>query len=304
MRKNYEEAFFHLMGENEKLLALVADSGTGKYEDIRQCHPRRYINFGIAEANMIAAAAGLAKEGLVPVCYAIGSFLAYRAYEFIRNDVCLQKRNVKIVGLSAGVKNNNYGPTHHTTEDIAALRVLPNLTLLSPASPLEVAPLLKKAIEFDGPVYIRLGKAFEIEIYDQPPLFEIGKCNRLREGTDVSIIGTGANVADALEAANILSEEGISAEVLNMSTIKPLDAEAVLKTARKTGRILTIEEHQIAGGLGSAICEILCLAGVSTRFDMMGFNDVFCQDYGYHAVLKGRCGLSVEHIVAKCRHMC
>jgi transketolase len=304
MRKKYEETLFHLMGENQKLLALVADSGTGKYEDIKRCYPDRYLNFGIAEANMIAAAAGLAKEGLVPVCYAIGSFVVYRAYEFIRNDICLQRRNVKIVGLGSGLKNNNYGPTHHTTEDIAIFRVLPNFTLLSPASPLEVSPLLNAAVEFDGPVYIRLGKAFEAEIHRSVPAFKIGKCTIMREGADISIIGTGSNVADAIEAADLLAVEGISAEVLNMSTLKPLDTEAILATARKTGRIVTVEEHQIAGGLGSAIAETLCLSGVQARVGMLGLNDIFCQGYGYHAVLKERHGLSVKHIANKCRQLC
>jgi len=301
MRKTYEESIFRLMGENNKILALLADSGTGKYADIKKLYPGRYINFGIAEANMIAAAAGLAKEGFIPVCYAIANFLVYRAYEFIRNDVCLQNRNVKIVGLSAGVKNNNYGPTHHTTEDIAILRVLPNLTVLSPASPKEVVPLFQKAIGHEGPVYIRLGKAFETEIYEQPPSFEIGKFNVLREGTDISIIGTGSNLADALEAAGTLAKEGISVEVINASTLKPLDVDTVIKTAKKTGRVITLEEHQIAGGLGGAVCETLCKAGIHVKFDMMGLEDTFCQDYGYHAVLKKKHGLSTEHIMDKCR---
>lgn len=304
MRKTYEESIYRLMGKNPKIVALIADSGGGRYVDIEREYPDRLFNFGIAECNMVASAGGLAKEGFIPVIYALNNFLVYRAYEFIRNDACLQNRNIKFVGLGAGVVANTLGPTHHTTEDIAALRVLPNLTLVSPASPKEVTAVMEKSIEFDGPVYIRLGKAFEREIYEGDSPFEIGKSTLLRSGTDITVIATGSITADVMEAAGMLEKEGISAEVINMSTIKPLDRQAVLQSAQKTGKVVTVEEHNVIGGLGGAVSEVLCLAGLPVKFDIMGFQDTFCNDYGWHQDLKRMYGLSPQHIFENCRRIC
>jgi transketolase len=302
MKKTFEETLHRLMKENYKIIALVADSGPGeKYKEIERDYPGRLIEFGIAECNMVAAAAGLAKEGFIPIVYTLGSFLAFRAYEFIRNDICFQERNVKIVGLSSGVIMNVHGPTHHTTEDIAALRALPNLTLLSPASPKEVPVIIEKSIEHIGPVYVRLGKAFETEIYETAPDFEIGKSNLIQSGDDITIIATGSIIADAIEAAKMLKEQGVNAEIINMSTIKPLDSEAIIRSARKTGRVVTVEEHQINGGLGGAVSEVLCSAGVCAIFDRIGFNDVFCTGYARHKELKKMNDLSPEHIAEVCK---
>lgn len=304
MRKTYEESIYRLMGKNPKIVALIADSGGGRYVDIEKDYPGRLFNFGIAECNMVAAAGGFAKEGFIPVIYALNSFLAYRAYEFVRNDACLQKRNIKFVGLGAGVVANTLGPTHHTTEDIAALRALPNLTLVSPASPKEVTTVLEKSVAFDGPVYIRLGKAFEREIYEGDSPFEIGKSTLLREGGDITVIATGSIVSDVMEAAGMLEKEGFSADVINMSTIKPLDKQAVLKSAKKTGIVVTVEEHNVIGGLGGAVSEVLCLEGLPVRFDIMGFKDTFCNDYGWHQDLKRMYGLSPQHIFENCLKLC
>ncbi|MBQ6515641.1 transketolase [bacterium] len=296
MRKTYEQAIYDLMGKNEKVVALVADSASGKYEDIEKDYPDRIFNFGIAENNMVAAGCALAKEGWIPVVYALNNFLVYRAYEFIRNDACLQKRNIKFVGLGCGVVANTLGPTHHTTEDIAALRVLPDLTLLSPASPKEVPVMLEKAIQYEGPVYIRLGKAFEKEIYEDKSPFEIGKANTIKTGSDITIFSTGSVIADVLDAAKNAQSIGISAEVINISTIKPLDTEAVLNSAQKTKNVLTVEEHNIIGGLAGAISETLLGKVQLNSFGKMGFNDVFCNDYGWHQDLKKMYGLSSEDI--------
>jgi transketolase len=301
MRKEFEESIHRLMGTNAKIVAFVSDSGTGKYEEIEKDYPDRLFNFGIAESNMIAAAAGMAKEGWIPVVYAINNFLVYRAYEFIRNDVCLQKRNVKFVGLGCGVIANALGPTHHTTEDIAALRVLPNLTLVSPASRKEVSVVLEKAINYEGPVYIRLGKAFEREIYEDISPFEIGKSTLISAGDDITIIATGSIIADAIEAAGMLKKEGINAEIINMSTIKPIDKDAIIRSAQKTGKVVTVEEHNIIGGLGGAVSEVLCQAGLPVKFDRMGFKDTFCNDYGWHQDLKRMYGLSPLHIYENCK---
>ncbi len=304
MRKTYENSIYELMKRNEKIVALVADSGMGKYADIEKEFPDRLFNFGIAESNMIAAGAAMAKEGFIPVIYALNNFMVYRAYEFIRNDVCLQNRNVKFVGLGAGVVANTLGPTHHTTEDISCLRVLPNMTLVSPASPKEVPVVLEKSVDFTGPVYIRLGKAFEREIYENDSPFEIGKSTVLTEGNDLTVIATGSITADALEAVNKLKEKGVNAELINASTIKPFDEETLLKSAKKTKKVVSVEEHQVTGGLGAAVAETLCKAGIGAKLDIIGFENTFCSDYGWHQDLKRMYGMSPDHIFNRCLKAC
>lgn len=304
MRKTYENSIYELMKRNEKIVALVADSGLGKYEDIEKEFPDRLFNFGIAESNMIAAGAAMAKEGFIPVIYALNNFMVYRAYEFIRNDVCLQNRNVKFVGLGAGVVANTLGPTHHTTEDISCLRVLPNMTLVSPASPKEVPVVLEKSVDFTGPVYIRLGKAFEREIYENDSPFEIGKSTVLTEGNDLTVIATGSITADALEAVNKLKEKGVNAELINASTIKPFDGETLLRSAKKTKKVVSVEEHQVTGGLGAAVAETLCKAGIGAKLDIIGFENTFCSDYGWHQDLKRMYGMSPDHIFNRCLKAC
>ena len=304
MRKTYENSIYELMKRNEKIVALVADSGLGKYEDIEKEFPDRLFNFGIAESNMIAAGAAMAKEGFIPVIYALNNFMVYRAYEFIRNDVCLQNRNVKFVGLGAGVVANTLGPTHHTTEDISCLRVLPNMTLVSPASPKEVPVVLEKSVDFTGPVYIRLGKAFEREIYENDSPFEIGKSTVLTEGNDLTVIATGSITADALEAVNKLKGKGVNAELINASTIKPFDEKTLLNSAAKTKKVVSVEEHQVTGGLGAAVAETLCKAGIGAKLDIIGFENTFCSDYGWHQDLKRMYGMSPDHIFNRCLKAC
>lgn len=304
MRVEYEQAIYDLMKENEKIVALVADSGTGKYKDIMQEMPERYFDFGIAENIMFSSASGLASEGYIPVIYGINNFLAYRSYEFIRNDLCLDNRNVKIVGLGAGVIQNLQGPTHHTLEDISCLRALPNLTLLSPGSPKEVRGALEAALNIEGPVYIRLAKMYETEIYeDSAPEFEIGKSVISHKGNDVTIFATGSIAGDACVAARMLEEEGIGVEVVNIRSLKPIDSEFILGHARKTHRVITVEEHNVIGGLGSIVAEILVESGEGFNYKRMGFQDEFCRQYGWHQELKRLYGISPEHIAEECREM-
>ncbi|MDR1460554.1 MAG: hypothetical protein LBI78_02800 [Campylobacteraceae bacterium] len=303
MKNRYEEQFLHLMSKNDKIIAIFADSDFGKYEELEKNFHGRYFNFGIAECNMVAAAAGFAKEGFIPVVYTVNSFIVYRAYEFIRDDICIQNLNVKFVGMGSGVIINNFGPTHHTTEDIAMLRTLPNLTLVSPASPNEVSPILGKSIEHNGPVYIRLGKAFETEIYTGIPSFEIGKGTLIQSGDDITVIATGSIISNVIEAAGLLVQEGISVEIINMATLKPLDIKLIIQSARKTGKVLTVEEHQITGGLGGAVSEVLCEEGIQVLFRRIGFEDLFCADYGWHRDLKQMYGLASIDIFNKCKEM-
>lgn len=305
MRIQYEQAIYDMMKDNSKIVALVADSGTGKYKDIMSEFSNRYIECGIAENNMISVASGLASEGWIPVIYGINNFLVYRSYEFIRNDLCLDKRNVKIVGLGAGVIQNLQGPTHHTLEDISCLRALPNLTLLSPGSPKEVRGALRAALEMNGPVYLRLAKMYETEMFDnEPPEFKVGGLNIVHDGNDLTLFSTGSITGDAYAAVKELGKEGINVKLVNVNSLKPVDKEAITKFAQETGRVITIEEHNVLGGLRSIVSEILVENNVYVKFSYMGFQDEFCFDYGWHQELKRMYGLSPEHIAQKCREMC
>lgn len=304
MKKTFEKCLYKQMKDNKKIVAFFADSTFEFYEDFKRDFPNRFFNFGIAESNMVAAAAGMAKssEGkLIPVVYTFGAFLTYRVYEFIRNDVCMQKLNVKFVGLASGVKNNNLGPTHHATEDIAIMRVLPNLLLLSPASPKEVPAIFEKSLEYNGATYIRLGKAFESEIYENDPNFDIGKSTIIQSGDDITLISTGSIISNVIEAANRLRKEGITSDIINMTSIKPIDEGTIIRSAKKTGRVVTVEEHQIIGGLGSAVSEVLCSNGVPAVFERMGFRDTFCTEYGWHRDLLEFYGLSSDNIFKVCK---
>jgi len=207
------------------------------------------------------------------------------------------------IRMGAGVKINNFGPTHHATEDIAVLRTLPNLALLSPASPKEVPIIFEKSLEYNGAVYIRLGKAFESEIYENDPSFEIGKSTLIQSGDDITLISTGSIISNVIEAANRLKEEGITADIINMTSIKPIDEDAIIRSAKKTGRVVTVEEHQIIGGLGSAVSEVLCSNGVSATFERMGFKDTFCTEYGWHRDLLEFYGMSSDDIFNACKDM-
>ena len=304
MRIQYEQAIYELMKKNKRVLALVADSGTGKYKEIQKEMPERYIDFGIAENTMIATASGLASEGWIPIVYAINNFLVYRSYEFIRNDLCMDRRNVKVVGIGAGVIMNMHGPTHHTLEDISCLRALPNLTLLSPGSPKEVKGALEAAVNIDGPVYLRLAKSFEEEAFeDKPPEFVVGGLNIAHYGDDLTLFASGSIMGDACLAAKALEQEDIHVQVVNVNSLKPVDKSGILKQARKTGRVITLEEHNIYGGLGSIVAEILAESGEGFAFRRMGFEDEFCLEYGWHQELKKLYGLSPEHIANACREM-
>lgn len=296
MRNAYIKELYELARSDANVLGINADNGAIVYDDFRRDFPKQYMNFGIAEANMVAAAAGMASQGKIPFIYTISAFLAYRAMEFIRNDVCYQKQNVKIVGIGSGCAYANLGPTHQTTEDISVLRAMPGLTIFSPASPLEAKKATRAAYELQGPVYLRLGRNGEPEIYEKDYDFVPGKGITLREGTDVTIIGTGGILLDVLEVAKNLEKQGVSARVINIHTIKPLDEEIIRKAVEETGALITVEEHSIYGGLGGAVAEVLVEYGKGVRFKRVGLTD-FIEGYGDPASVKKMNGLDGEAIV-------
>lgn len=303
MRNRYKDVIYRMMQENPQTVAVLVDSGTEEYDLIRRDMPSRVIECGISEANAIGVAAGLASCGFIPIVYGMGAFLAYRAFEFIRNDVCIQSRNVKIVGSGGGIGYNNLGPTHHTTEDIAVMTSLPNMCVLSPATPLEVEPILRQAIDYYGPVYIRFGKAYEEEVFTELPIFEIGKASILSEGEDISIFVTGSMLADVMKSAEILSKDNISAQIINMTSLKPIDRYTIIQSAQKTKRVLVVEEHNYFGGLRSLVADVLIEAGVAVVFEFIGFQDEYCFEYGWRQEIRKKYNISVEGIVSKVREM-
>lgn len=295
MRTAYLETLYELAKEDPRVYALISDNGAIVYDKYRADFPEQYLNLGISEANMLGVAAGMAFCGKIPFAYTIGAFLAYRAYEFIRNDICLQNQNVKLVGTGAGMVYSTLGATHHSTEDMGGLRTLPNLVLLCPASPLEVRMATRAAYETEGPVYLRLGTNKEQEIYQEDYDFCIGKGVEIAPGKDVTIIGTGNILVDILEARNILESEEISVRVVNIHTLSPFDKDIIEKAIAETGGILTVEDHNVTGGLGSAVAEAIAESGCGTRFCRLGLKD-FSMGYGTWQQVKENNRLGVMDI--------
>lgn len=296
MRNTYLKEVYNLAAKDRNVLSLVADNGMIVYDDFRRDFPEQYFNFGISEGHMITAAAGMASCGKIPFAYTIGAFLAYRSFEFIRLDVCLQKMNVKIVGIGAGMSYGYLGPTHHTTEDIAVLRTLPNLTLLSPASAKETKALVNYAYELNGPVYIRLGNNLKEELYPEDVKVIPGKGTILKEGNDIVIFSTGDITYHVMTAARRLEQEGIHATVISMHTIKPFDSQLVVDMAQRSTKLFTVEEHSIIGGLGSAVAEVLTDNGCSAGLKRIGLNDVFAHGYGNQEQVRKANGLDADGI--------
>lgn len=295
MRTAYLDILYRLAKEDERVYALISDNGAIVYDRYRRDLPDQYLNLGISEANMIGMAAGMASCGKIPFTYTIGAFLAYRAFEFIRDDVCLQGQNVKIVGTGAGQVYSTLGPTHHSTEDLGGLRALPGLVIICPASPLEVRKATVAAYEHEGPVYMRLGTNREPEVHEKDYAFRIGKAVTLKDGKDVALIGTGSMLKDILDAAARSESEGISVRVIDMHTIKPIDEEAVIKAAEETGRIITVEDHSVIGGLGSAVAEVIAEHGKGIKFERVGLH-AFSEGYGTYGQLKESNHIGIEAI--------
>lgn len=295
MRTAYLDTLYELAQKDKRVYALISDNGAIVYDRYRRDLPDQYLNLGISEANMIGMAAGMASCGKIPFAYTIGAFLAYRAFEFIRNDVCLQNQNIKIVGTGTGQVYSALGPTHHSTEDLGGLRALPNLIILCPASPMEVKKATIAAYEHDGSVYLRLGTNREPEIYESDYEFQIGKAVTLKDGNDITLIGTGSILKDVLDVVDQLEKDGINARVIDMHTIKPIDKDAIIKAVDETGKIVTVEDHNIIGGLGSAVAEVIAEYGRAVRFRRMGLSG-FSRGYGTYAEVKEQNGIGIKKI--------
>jgi len=273
----YGEVLTQIGQQNEKVVALTADlAKSTKIGRFGEKIPERFYNFGIAEANMIAVASGMAETGLIPVVSTFATFASMRAAEFVRTDLCYQKRNVKIIATHSGTSFGTAGTTHHCIEDLSIMRTFPGMTVIAPADAYETARAVSAAIEMEGPVYIRIGRGFEPPLHKSMDFdFEIGKAIELREGTDVTVIATGVTVLHAVEAADRARQQGVSVRVLDMHTIKPLDVEAVVRAVQDTRRIITVEDHSTIGGLGTAVADAIAASGKGCAFAKLGYQDEY-----------------------------
>lgn len=298
-REAYGKAFAEFGAKYPDLVVLDADlANATKTNSFQKVYPDRHIDCGIAECNMMGIAAGLSTVGKIPFASTFAMFASGRAYEQVRNSIGYPHLNVKIGATHAGITVGEDGASHQCLEDMALMRAIPGMVVINPSDAVEARAAVQAAIEYVGPVYLRFGRAAVPIINDREDYkFEIGKGEILREGSDVTIVATGICVSSALEAADKLAADGISAEVINIHTIKPLDTELIVNSAKKTGKVVTAEEHTIIGGLGGAVCEALS-EKAPTPVLRIGINDVFGES-GTAAELVAKYGLDGEGIYAK-----
>lgn len=300
MRTAFIKTLCELAEQDERIWLLTGDLGYSVLERFASRFPDRYVNVGVAEQNMTGVAAGLALCGKVVFTYSIANFPTLRCLEQIRNDVCYHNANVKIVAVGGGLAYGAQGYTHHAVEDLAIMRVLPNMTVIAPGDPIETRLATRSIMDWPGPCYLRLGKAGEPVVYQTPPDFRIGKAILVRDGSDVTLISTGGMLNSVVEAANALAKEGVSARVLSMHTVMPLDIQAVLQAVQETKAIVAVEEHCIIGGMGSTIAEVAATSlgdsGGNVRVVPVGLRDHYYRDIGSQQYLRSRHGLSVESI--------
>jgi transketolase len=296
MQKAYILKLYEIMMKDARVCSLLSDSGTDYDLIMNRELPRQCFNFGIAEQNKVAAASGMAAMGKIPFVYTTGAFLAYRAYEFIRDDICMQNRNVKIIGMGTGIVGwPTLGPSHHTTEDIAALRVLPNLVLLSAATPRELSQIIQFSYEHVGAVYVRIGMSSEEELYPENYSFSLGILSKLHSGgRDIAIYTTGAVAAEAYHAAVELD-----ADCYNIPPLKPLNTPALLETLQNKRQVFSVEEHQTNGGLGGIIAEIMTERGFDVPLVRIGLDDHFAAGYGTAPEIRKMNGLDRESVRLK-----
>ena len=298
-RESYGNALAQYGAEYPNLVVLDADLAAATKTGIfKKAFPERHIDCGIAECNMVGIAAGLATTGKIPFVSSFAMFAAGRAFEQIRNSVGYPHLNVKIGATPAGISVGEDGATHQCNEDIALMRTIPGMVVINPSDDVEAKAAVKAAIDHDGPVYLRFGRLAVPVINDNPDYkFELGKGVVLREGKDITLIATGLCVSETLEAAKLLEADGIDAKVINIHTIKPLDEELVVAAAKETGKVVTIEEHSVIGGLGSAVCDALC-ANHPTPVYKIGINDTFGES-GPAVELIKKYGLDAQSIYEK-----
>ncbi|MFR8170496.1 MAG: transketolase family protein [Marvinbryantia sp.] len=298
-RESYGNALVEVGKENPNVVVLDADlAAATKTGTFKKVFPERHIDCGIAECNMTGVAAGLATTGKIPFISSFAMFAAGRNFEQVRNSIGYPHLNVKIGATHAGISVGEDGASHQCNEDIALMRTIPGMVVVCPSDDVEAKAAVKAAVEHEGPVYLRFGRLAVPVINDRPDYkFELGKGVVLREGKDLTIVATGLPVAECLAAAEMLAKDGIDAKVINIHTIKPLDEELIIAAAKETGKVVTVEEHSVIGGLGSAVCDCLC-ANAPTKVLKIGMNDKFGES-GAAVALLHKYGLDAEGIYNK-----
>jgi len=304
MRTAFIETLTALAERDRRVTLVVGDLGFGVVGDFARRFPDQFLNAGIAEQNMTGLSAGMALCGKIVFTYSIANFSTLRCLEQIRNDVCYHNADVKVVSIGGGLGYGALGMSHHATEDMAILRALPNLTVISPGDPFETEGAVEAVARTPGPCYLRLGRAGEPLVHPARPQFQVGKALVVREGTDLTLIATGGMLAVAAAAADTLSREGVSVRVLSMHTIKPLDDEAILDSARRTRLVATLEEHSVLGGLGGAVAEVLAEAGLrGLTFRRIGLPSAYTKVVGDQDYLRRIHGLDEPGVLASLRSL-
>ena len=296
MRKAFIDTLVKLSENDDRIYLLTADMGRGLVEPFSDKYPERFINVGVAEQNMIGVATGLALSGKIPFVYSISNFPTLRCVEHIRN-ACYHNLNINIVAGGTGLTYGALGSSHHATEDISVMRSLPNMVVEVPSDSAETTIATKSIAKLDNPCYLRIGRA-DRDVTHLSKL-KIGKAISLAEGETATIISMGWMMSLVIQAEEILNRQGIEVRVLNMHTIKPIDTEAILKAASETKAIITVEEHSIIGGLGSAVAEVLADNSCNVKFKRMGIPDKFCTNVGTHDELLEECRLTIDDIISE-----
>lgn len=298
MRTAFASTLMEIASLEKRLFVITNDLGYSVLEPFIEKYPDQYLNIGIAEQNMMGVAAGLALSGKIPIVFSIIPFATMRCFEQIRNDICYHNLNVKIVGVGSGLAYGSLGPTHHSIEDIAIMRVLPNMTVICPGDPIEAGLATLASMAHHGPIYMRIHKKGDPVVYNTKPAFRIGKAIKLSDGRDGTLIATGNMLHTAVEVIQTLKDKGIELRLLSMHTIKPIDVLSLKDAVKDTGRMFTLEEHNIIGGLGGAVAEVLGELGMPVRFHRFGINDRFTKEVGNQEYLRGVNALSSQKIVS------
>lgn len=296
MRSVFNKTLLDIAREDDRIYMILADIGYGEIEPFAESFPDRFFNVGVAEQNMTGIACGVAMEGNIAITYSIANFPTLRCLEQIRNDVCYHNVNVKIVIIGGGLAYGALGVSHQSTEDLAIMRSLPDMVVVAPADLAEAEAATHAMIAHDGPVYYRCGYKQEPPLHKGAFDFKFGKGIIAREGKHVTLMGTGTITYRALQAAELLKDQGIEARVVSMHTVKPVDTDLIVDSAKNTGGLVTIEEHQISGGLGGAVAEVLCESGVSVPFKRIGLEDTYVHIVGSHDWLLDKFGFSPANI--------
>ena len=300
MRSIFNKTLLELARNDSRIHMILADIGYGEIEPFRDAFPDRYYNVGVAEQNMTGVACGVAMEGNIAVTYSIANFPTLRRLEQIRNDVCYHNVNVKIVIIGGGVSYGPLGVSHHSTEDIAIMRALPNIVVCVPCDTKEAEAATRAMIAHDGPFYYRCGYKNEKDIHDGPINFQLGRAIRVQDGGDVALFFTGPIGYDAkLACEKVKAEHGISVRLVSLHTIKPIDRAEIVAAARDIGKIITLEEHNLSGGMGSAVAEVLADEGAVCKFKRMALPDVNVSLVGSQEWLRGQYGLDADSIAAQ-----